>query len=57
MLCLRVNDRLIVTASNGERIEFVNSEDRAVKVGIEAPREVRVIRSEAKPLPDVEAVK
>jgi sRNA-binding carbon storage regulator CsrA len=57
MLCLRVNDRLIVTASNGERIEFVNREDRAVKVGIDAPREVRVMRSEAKPLPEQEAAK
>jgi sRNA-binding carbon storage regulator CsrA len=57
MLCLRVNDRLIVTASNGERIEFVNREDRAVKVGIDAPREVRVMRSEAKPLSEQEPAK
>jgi sRNA-binding carbon storage regulator CsrA len=46
MLCLKLNERLIVTASNGERIEFVNRESKPVKVGVKAPLKVKVVRGE-----------
>jgi sRNA-binding carbon storage regulator CsrA len=51
MLCLKVKDKLVVTADNGQVIEFTNREKSPIKIGIDCPGTVRVVRSEVKPRP------